>query len=439
MQYACPIKTYVINLKHRTDRKISILEQFNGKEEFFVNIVPAHQHPIGAIGLWNTIRHILQDLTSEEDEFVLICEDDHQFTDSYSKKTLFNCIADADKNEADVLSGGVSWFGNAFQISKEMFWMESFSGFQFTVLFKRFYKPILEANFTINDAADLKISTLTKKAFFIYPFISIQKAFGYSDVTYINNVNGRIDSLFSRASGNVQNIIRVGEFYKTRLPKIDTEIYSATYENITIPTYIINLPERTERREHIEKQFTGRSEFDITIVEACKHDIGRVGLWHSIRKIIEMAMINEDDVIVICEDDHEFTEHYSKDAFFKNITEFYQLGAEILCGGIGGFNLAVPVTKNGLWINAFYCTQFIVLYKGIFQKILDEHFDDTVTADGVFSVITSNKIVIFPFISLQRDFGYSDATPLSYANNGIIMQRFNNTSDRLSKIIELFK
>ena len=72
------------------------------------------------------------------------------------------------------------------------------------------------------------------------------------------------------------------------------------YQNIIIPAYVINLPERKDRLAHIQQQFLGKSEFDVTIMEACKHSIGAVGLWKSILKVIKIGVANEDDVIIFC-------------------------------------------------------------------------------------------------------------------------------------------
>ena len=70
--------------------------------------------------------------------------------------------------------------------------------------------------------------------------------------------------------------------------------------------------------------------------------------------------------------------------------------------------MAIGVSENRYWINCIHSTQFLVLYKSIFQKILDEEYDETITVDDALSEITSNKMIIFPFISVQKDFGYSD-------------------------------
>jgi hypothetical protein len=59
------------------------------------------------------------------------------------------------------------------------------------ILFKQFYNAILETEFGEYDAADYKIAALTNNIFFIYPFISVQKEFGYSDATTKNNREGR--------------------------------------------------------------------------------------------------------------------------------------------------------------------------------------------------------------------------------------------------------
>lgn len=184
-----------------------------------------------------------------------------------------------------------------------------------------------------------------------------------------------------------------------------------TYNQITIPTYIINLKERTDRREHIINEFKDKPEFDIQIINAIKHKNGALGLWKSIVKIIKLAIKNNDDVIIMVEDDHTFTEHYNKQYLIKNILEAYEQGADILLGGIsGGFNHLVPITSNRYWINHFWGTQFVVIYKPFFKKILNANFKKNDAADDFIAKITSNKMVLFPFISVQKEFGYSDAT-----------------------------
>lgn len=219
--------------------------------------------------------------------------------------------------------------------------------------------------------------------------------------------------------------------------KIISKLYQkrkGKFDDVFIPTYVINLKARTERLQHIKKQFEGKDEFDLTIVEACEHSNGRVGLWNSIVKIIKMAIVNKDDVIVICEDDHFFTEYYSKEYFIGNLIEAHGQGVDFFSGGIGGFGTAVPTSKNRYWIDWLYCTQFIVVFKKIFDDILAYDFKDEDTADGVLSQLSANKMTIYPFVSIQKDFGYSDVTKSNNENTGMITQHFEMTNRRLSQI-----
>jgi hypothetical protein len=177
-------------------------------------------------------------------------------------------------------------------------------------------------------------------------------------------------------------------------------IMTDPFEDISIPTYVINLKDRSDRLKHTLNQFKDKPEFDIHIVEACQNKISAVGLWQSIVKIIHEVIDGDDDVIIICEDDHAFTEHYNKKHLMQNIVDAASQGVELLSGGIGGSSNAAPITANRYWIDSFWCTQFIVLYRPIFQKILEEIFSDTDTTDGIFSELTSHKMVTYPFISI---------------------------------------
>lgn len=201
-----------------------------------------------------------------------------------------------------------------------------------------------------------------------------------------------------------------------------------------IPTYVINLKEREERKKHIISEFKNKPEFDITFVEACYHPIGAIGLWNSIVKVIKTAIKEDNDVILVCEDDHYFTEHYTKKYLFDNIVLAHEQGADILSGGIGGLGYAVPVSINRYWVDWFWCTQFIVIYKKFYQKILNYQFKDNDTADGVISKLSNNKMTLYPFISRQKEFGYSDITQGNKDNPHLITQHFEHAEAYLSGI-----
>ncbi|MCC6286778.1 MAG: hypothetical protein IT249_02735 [Chitinophagaceae bacterium] len=152
------IPTFIINLKFRTDRKVDIANEFEGRSEFDTFIIEAYEHEIGSIGLWKTIQKVINIAVEKKLDYILLCEDDHQFTDDYSSQKLFAAIAEAKEKEADILCGGVSWFQNGFQVSDNFFTTGKFSGMQFTIVFKKFYNKIPGAAFTEFDSADYIIS-----------------------------------------------------------------------------------------------------------------------------------------------------------------------------------------------------------------------------------------------------------------------------------------
>lgn len=205
-------------------------------------------------------------------------------------------------------------------------------------------------------------------------------------------------------------------------------------DNFYLPVYVINLKDRTERKQHIMEQFQGKPEFALTWVEAVEHSIGAVGLWQSMVKAVQMAEENEDDIMIICEDDHTFTPAYHKEYLLANIIGANEQGSELLSGGIGGFGAAVPVAANRYWVDWFWSTQFIVIFKPLFQKKQNYEFKDTDTADGVLSVLAKDKMTVYPFISIQKDFGYSDVTRTNNEISGMITNHFRKTDMRLRVI-----
>lgn len=183
-------------------------------------------------------------------------------------------------------------------------------------------------------------------------------------------------------------------------------------DNVAIPTYVVNLKSRPDRLAHIKREFENKPEFNIKFIEAITHKIGSYGLYLSLRKVIETAQKNEDDVIIFVEDDHFFTKYYSWEYLLKNIIIAGKQETDILLGGIGGgFRSIIPIAKNRFWIDAFWCTQFVVIYKPFFSKILNTNFvkgQDVI--DEWLSKLTNKKATLFPFISEQKNFGYSDIT-----------------------------
>lgn len=116
---------------------------------------------------------------------------------------------------ADLLSGGVSWMRDSLQVRENLFWIERFTGMQFTVVFKRFYDKILAIKYDENQkyVTDSFLSMLSDSIFVMHPYISVQKEFGYSDVTEKNNKEGYVQSLFERTDKTLCILKKVRNHY----------------------------------------------------------------------------------------------------------------------------------------------------------------------------------------------------------------------------------
>ena len=166
---------------------------------------------------------------------------------------------------------------------------------------------------------------------------------------------------------------------------------------------------------------------------AIRHERGADGLWKSICKIIKHALADDEDVIVICEDDHTFTADYNREKFLHDVIEAGHQGCQIMLGGIGNLANAIPVSDRRWWISWFWSTQFMVVYKSAFKDILNADFGVNDVADEFLANLLTHKQVLWPFISIQHDFGYSDVT-VSNNNPLAVSKLFEAAQQRLSKL-----
>lgn len=435
------ISVYAPNLARRPERKASIEAQFAGRDEFSLTVVPAIERDNGPWGLWQTFYGIVEHEAAQGSRYFIFCEDDHVFTEDYDANALRDRIAEADGLGADLLSGGMSWMRAPVQVSAHLFHVDAFNGMQFTVIFNRFYDKILSYRTDKGYVTDKFLSEITDKVFVIYPNISMQIDFGYSDVTSLNNEAGRVPALFRNMRRRLAVLDKARTFYRTarNIPAAnaiheDGENTTCKAGEVVLPAFVIHLPEHTERLAHIRREFEGRDEFDVHIVEACRHRRGATGLWHSIRKIVEQADKDGDDVILVCEDDHTFTADYDRGRFFRQVHEAGIMGTHILLGGIGGFGDMAPVCDGLWWADWTWCTQFTVIYKRAFPLILAADFGRKDVADEFLSRLLTNKLVVYPFVSEQTDFGYSDVT-VSNNRKGQITEHFDNSRRRIELLL----
>ena len=85
---------------------------------------------------------------------------------------------------------------------------------QFTVIFNRFYQKIIQSDTEEGFISDHYLSEISDHKFVMHPFISIQKEFGYSDITAQNNQKGYVRRCFKTIDEKLHLLKKVEQFYK---------------------------------------------------------------------------------------------------------------------------------------------------------------------------------------------------------------------------------
>lgn len=386
------------------------------------NIISVEWEPLKSISFLQTAVSWCE---SRNESFFLACSNQITFPVDFDCNKFLSLIEIAHQKDADVLiCSAVGIDSPIFTGIPNLYWVNQVLGINCMIIFKNAYNHILSLPASWEEYFEFS-SVLTHKM--------IRKMVISPNIINGNDDNFYVASRWGDCGPSIENIYNNKATYE----KIKLETIKYDFEEYVVPVYIINLQERKDRLQYIVKEFNNRPEFDVNIVPACKHECGALGLWLSIRKIISMAKDKEEDVIIICEDDHHFTSAYSKEYLFQQIANGYVMGADYLNGSGADFRNALRISEHLYWIEIIRCTQFIIIYKDFYDKILSADFKENVLADVMLSALTVNKMLIYPFVSVQRDFGYSDVTRIFNLNDGRLTRMFENAQKRLGYIKQL--
>ena len=210
-----------------------------------------------------------------------------------------------------------------------------------------------------------------------------------------------------------------------------------------IRVYCPNLVNRPERRRHIESEFNDKPEFALSIIPAIEdNENGANGLYQTFINIMnkEIQEPSENGFFIFAEDDHKFMPSYSFEYLLHSIAVADELEAYLLVGGPTFFHIPIQCTPDLFWVKGFNGTQFTVVFHRIFKLYQAIINNERRILDVSLSEICDKTFVMYPPVSYQKDFGYSDATPNLYDSKGEYMNRLSlNATHRLSVLNQLRK
>ncbi|MBQ8098124.1 MAG: hypothetical protein IJ244_01210 [Bacteroidaceae bacterium] len=362
------------NLSHRTERRSAVEAQFADKPEFRLSVVPAMVHPMrGAWGLWQTFLSIVKQQREAGAPYFVFCEDDHTFTADYHYPYLALAIDKAEAMEADLLLGGVSWFRDAIQTDEHLYWTDRFNGMQFTVVFRRFYDRIISLCTDEGYVTDIQLSNISDRIFVMYPFISVQREFGYSDVTLSNNQAGYVEGLFKHTAFTFQLMDKVRLAYGERLAAVKALSAGHVKENICMARMVF-VPDNEKA-----KRWQQLADF--------------------IRKVYDEG---EDDAIVVGKDEALIDVAMNDARFIQAATKAAMLGSHVLFGGAGWVGHVVSVEDELWWTDGVRNWQVAVVFRLAFDKIFSVSDEGGDVEIGLNDLL-ANKLLFHPFKSERTE------------------------------------
>lgn len=160
---------YSIHLFRENDKFIS---EFKDKEEFTLNI---HYFSKGFANSGNAVivlKEIVERSVQTNPEVIIVSTQNHKFTDNYNFKFLENVINRAIHYDCDILLGGCISFDHCVPIEKNLFWIDTFYGSNFIILFRSIFKKLTVSKFQLSYSLCNFLFRISDKVNIIYPQIS---------------------------------------------------------------------------------------------------------------------------------------------------------------------------------------------------------------------------------------------------------------------------
>jgi len=155
----------------------------------------------------------------------------------------------------------------------------------------------------------------------------------------------------------------------------------------------------------INTQFRHLKGFETTIIKESRslEQTGHVNFLTALKLAVTIGVENQEDFVCVCTEDCLLEKDFGSPQLIEHIRSAVSLGAKLLMGNVGSYDEAVYCGSSIFWINAFENTNFFVISKTFYNTILSLEMNSHTSIWNAISFATSNKFVIFPFISKYRD------------------------------------
>lgn len=209
-----------------------------------------------------------------------------------------------------------------------------------------------------------------------------------------------------------------------------------------LPTYLINLPRRTDRLE-VSKRILQQHGIDFELCEAIALQNGADGIRQTMIGLFTHILQNTDyDKVLILEDDVDFIElNSSRRGNYRNVWMQIQLAMselppdfDLLFLGANVYKPLLPYSKNLLKLTGAVANHAIIYTRKAMAELLELYTNNpkSITDSLMDTHIVSRGTcyIMNPMIAVQRpDFSDIEGKPVNYKR--YIQDRFNNAVKKL--------
>ena len=117
---------------------------------------------------------------------------------------------------------------------------------------------------------------------------------------------------------------------------------------------------------------------------------------------IHKLLSDDNEIFVVCSINHHFPANFSCFGFVRDIQKAFQLNADLLIGYVEDFDMVIPLSTRILWIQTPKAPDFVVVYRSLFEKLLDQIMIDSDNIIEKCVELAENKLLVYPFLSFHE-------------------------------------
>lgn len=151
-----------------------------------------------------------------------------------------------------------------------------------------------------------------------------------------------------------------------------------------------------KNKENVLREFSDKKEFNIEWIEF-GHQFYCIDKEY-LNPIINKSLIEKDDFIVVCFENHRFGANYIRMNLLKYIYLANIYKADILFGNGDEIDFMCKLQEELYWVNSVRKSNFIILFRNFFWRLWNLDFSDNIDFSEKISTLSTNKLIINPFI-----------------------------------------